>query len=57
MHIHNQDGFLRVSRLGKGIQIREVKSGVPLGEAEVRARIVMRHGLVLLSCRLFVDPG
>jgi hypothetical protein len=44
MHVHNKDGFPNVSRLGKGIQISEVQSGIPLGKAEVRARIMMRHG-------------
>src|SRR5450432_4323173 len=47
MHVHNHDGFPSVSRLWKGIQISEVQSGVPFGKAEVRARIMMRHGLVL----------
>src|SRR5438876_7867432 len=47
MHVHNQDGFPTVSRFWKSIQIGEVQSGVPLGKAEVRARIMMRHGLVL----------
>jgi hypothetical protein len=48
MHVHYQDGFPGVSRFRKCIQISEVQSGVPLGKAEVRARIMMRHGLVLL---------
>jgi hypothetical protein len=41
MHVHNQDRFLRVSRFGKGIQISEIQSGIPLGETEVRAGIVV----------------
>src|SRR5712691_1565367 len=48
MNVHDQDGFPSVSRFGKGIQISEVQSGVPLGKAEVRARIMMRHRFVLL---------
>src|SRR5229473_1613111 len=57
MHVYDQDRFSRLSRFGKGIQIGEVQSGVSLREAEVRARIVMRHGLVLLSCRAVRPPG
>jgi hypothetical protein len=48
---------------GVPIQISEVQSGVPLGKAEVRARIMMRHGLVLLLqvagllCRAGLERG
>src|SRR6267143_5872940 len=38
MHVYDQDGFPFFSGFGKGVQIREVESGVPLREAEVRAR-------------------
>src|SRR5882762_8853324 len=57
MNVHDQNRLPSVSRLGKGIQISKVQTGVPLGKAEVRARIVMRHGSVLLSRKLFVRPG
>src|SRR5207237_8055423 len=48
VHIHDQNRFLRISRFGKGIQISEVQPGVPKRKAEVGARIVMRHGLLLV---------
>ncbi len=48
MHVHDQNGFPSVSGFGKRVQIREVQAGVPLGKAEVRTGIMMRHGSVLL---------
>src|SRR5580658_6753168 len=61
MHVHNQDGFTGVSRFRKRIQISEIQSGVPVGEAEVWARIMMRHGinplLVDLHCPACLERG
>jgi len=39
-----QDRFAGVSRLGKGIQIGEVQTGVPMGEHRVGIGVMVRHG-------------
>jgi hypothetical protein len=47
VNIHNQDRLACVSRLGKGIQIGEVQTGISIGEPRVRKREVVRHRIPL----------
>ena len=39
----------RVSRLGEGVQIGEVQARVSARESDVGTRVMVRHGLFLLS--------
>jgi hypothetical protein len=42
--VHDEDRLTGISRLGEGIEVGEVEAGVPIGEPEVGAGIMVRHG-------------
>jgi hypothetical protein len=42
--VHDDDQFARIYWLGESVEIGEVEAGVPTGEPEVGAGIMVRHG-------------
>src|SRR5262249_17356655 len=48
MDVHDQDRLVRLTWLGKGIQIREVQARVSVREAEIGTGVMVRHDHSLL---------
>src|SRR5258708_40043757 len=47
MHVHDQDRLANVTRIRKGKQVSQVKTGIALGKSNVGSGIVVRHGVGL----------
>src|ERR1700690_435541 len=43
MHVHDEDRLTLLFRAGESIKVCEVKAGVPVGEPEIGAGVVVRH--------------